>query len=213
MKIQKILTIIIVYLIVIGWKAETHKTFVEKLYYSMPNDLKNKFNLTELKDGSVAPDAIFKDFKYHHYPKSIVKAKLYLKNLTSYNLGIASHYISDSFTAPHNVEGENYKLHAWFESQVEYYHPTTECKDYNLKIDNIESNANDWYLWLKTKNKEIGEREVEEAMQYLYSLIFQLYPDFKCNKESIIEYETIYNTKSMIVSTAMLIIIIYIIKY
>ncbi len=198
---MKTTTIIIILLLISGWKANTHETIAETLYFSMPNDLQEKFNLTEMKEGSIAPDAKFKDFKNHHYPYSLEKTKYYLKNLTSYNFGIITHYISDAYAAPHNIKEENYKLHSWFEDQVQYYQPKTECQNYNIDMEDLKEatkNEKDWWVWLKRKDKSIAEKEVDESMKILYSLMFRLFPEFKCSKITNIETKKMVDNESII---------------
>ena len=151
-----------------AWKAETHKNIIEYVYLNLPIEQQERLNLTKLKEGAIAPDRDFKDFRNHHYPPSLNKAKLWLDNDTdlSYNLGVASHYIVDSFVAPHNIKGEKYSDHSNFESQVSSYYPSVECKDYGFSLEDLKfgtKNYQDWNLWLKTKNNNIPKREVDEA--------------------------------------------------
>ena len=55
---------------VYGWGWETHQMFAEKTYNSMPSDLREKLNLTAMKEGAIAPDKDFHDNIKHHYPPS-----------------------------------------------------------------------------------------------------------------------------------------------
>ena len=98
---------------------------------------------------------------------SMMEAKKWLENDTdiSTNLGIASHYITDSYAAPHNIFGEKPFQHAAFEKQVSKYYPKVSCKDYNLKIEELDgalTTSKDWSIWLKTKNIKIPKNEVKK---------------------------------------------------
>ena len=201
-----ILIVFIIYCLnVNAWKDDTHIMFAENVYYSMPDELQAKLNLSRMKEGSVAPDKDFKDFKRHHYPDSLYLSKLWLNNKTdvSYSFGVASHYISDSFVAPHNIVGEKYNDHAYFESQAFYYSPKAKCKDYGFKLDELKiatKNKQDWNKWLNGKDREIVHEEVDEAMAFVYSIAIN-YFNYTCRYESEIIYENFYDKKDIIFSS------------
>ena len=189
-----------------AWKAETHKNIIEYVYLNLPEEVQAKLNLTILKEGSIAPDRDFKDFRNHHYPASLNKAELWLDNDTdlSYNLGVASHYIADSFVAPHNIKGEKYSDHSKFESQVSYYYPSIKCKDYNFSLEDLKigaKNSKDWNIWLKTKNSNIPKREVDEATKFLFSIVLKkLNTTCSTLQTETIEKPYINKTKIIIIS-------------
>src|SRR3989344_4367570 len=127
---------------VYGWVWETHQMFAEKTYNSMPSDLREKLNLTAMKEGAIAPDKDFHDNIKHHYPPSYELALKWLNfscdadcdyNNIIYNFGVASHYISDSFVAPHYIAKEPSYLHSEFERQS--YISKVKCYDYNLDLE------------------------------------------------------------------------------
>ncbi len=181
---------IIIFLIpkVSGWNFETHKAIVDEVYFSMPADLQENLDLDLIRKGSITPDKYFKDHKMHSYPNSYDKA-LYWLNITknslknkdyenaSYAFGIATHYISDSFSAPHNIKGEEYYLHSRFEDQVKNI--DIECRkfdyDLNLSLFKATKNNEDWEEWLKGYNKEIPEKEVGEAMGLIYTVALDIF--------------------------------------
>lgn len=162
-----------------AWNGKTHESLVENIYYSMPVQLQGQLNLTAMKYGATAPDLVFHDTVRHHYPPSQEFAYSYLSNITSisdfsYNFGVASHYISDSFVAPHYVSGENYTLHSKFENQLNDYAVQAKCIDYGYSIEDLHigaENGNDWQLWINNNyNKSIPEKELEQSQQFLYSI-------------------------------------------
>ena len=199
-----------------AWSWDTHQNIIEYVYIALPVEVQTQINLTKLKEGSVIPDRDFKDHKFHHYPESLVEAKKWLNNNTdlSLNLGIASHYITDSFAAPHNIFGENYYQHAAFENQVKKYYPNVECNDYGLKLEDLKhatKNSKDWELWLKTKSKEIPQKEVDESTKLLFSVILNKLNTTCGIKTKAIEVPYFNRTKILII-TFFLIVGLYLLK-
>ncbi len=189
-----------------AWNWQTHQMFVEKTYNSMPLDLREKLNLTAMKEGAIAPDKDFHDNVKHHYPPSYELALKWLNfscdvdcdyNQVSYDFGVASHYISDSFVAPHYISKEPSYLHSEFERQN--YISKVKCYDYNLNLEDGlkigSENYKDWGEWLVSKDKNIIYNEIDEAMTAIYSVAFDKF-NFECaTKETKVEYITGYVTK------------------
>lgn len=186
-------TILILFLIFIippclAWDWETHKEIVNKLYYSTPYELQSKLDLDLLQQGSIAPDKDFHDNVLHHFPPTYNKTIFWLNKTqyylsikdypnASYSFGVATHYISDSFVAPHSITGEDYKLHAKFEKSPIPLKTKCENKEYNL-FQNLEKaalNSNDWGIWLKNQTKEIPQKELEQAMQLIFPLFLDTF--------------------------------------
>ncbi len=183
-----------------AWNSKTHESLVENVYYSMPENLQNKLNLTELKYGSTSPDLVFHDTVRHHYPPSQDLAYKYLSNIKnisdfSYNFGVASHYITDSFVAPHSVSGEDGTLHTKFEKQVNNYTIKTICGNYNFTLNDLyigAENGKEWYIWLDKQDPGIPEKELEQSQQFLFSIAIQML-NYSCNQELIYEEKSIIN--------------------
>lgn len=182
-----------------AWNSKTHESLVENVYYSMPENLQNKLNLTELKYGSTAPDLVFHDTVRHHYPQSQQLAYNCLQNITdlktfSYNFGVASHYITDSFVSPHYISKEEQKDHTAFET-FKNYTIKTNCANYNHTLNDLylgEKNKEDWQPWLDTKNPAIPQKELEQSQQFLFSIAIQML-NYSCSKEVIYEEKSIIN--------------------
>ncbi len=176
-----------------AWNSIGHKKLVENVYYSMPRELQEKLNLTLMKEGAVAPDLVFHDVVKHHYPYSKDLAYKWLSNISNisefaFNFGVASHYISDSFVAPHYISHEDPKLHSEFESQVNYYSVKTKCSDYNYTLDDLAigaENKKDWEPWLKTKDKSIPQKEFEEAQKFVYTFAIKKL-NYSCTDNSLV---------------------------
>jgi hypothetical protein len=188
----KILNLIIIFILlpnfISAWDWNTHKSIVEELYYSIPYELQSQLSLELLKKGSIAPDKIFHDNRLHHFPPSYNKTLYWLNttnhyisigdyNNASYSFGIATHYISDSFVAPHSVSGEDYKLHSKFEKSPIPIKTKCQKQNYNLckGLEKAELNGNDWEIWLKNQTKKIPQKELDQAMQLIFPLFLKTF--------------------------------------
>ncbi len=163
-----------------SWNAETHEKLVENVYLNM--DGMDWANLSLMKLGAVAPDAVFRDFHLHHYPESFYQAQKWLNKskdalakgdteLASYAFGAASHYISDSFVAPHYIKGEEPYLHARFENSAKM---GVSCSISEFPAINITEKHQDWQDFLKGNNnvqsKELGQ--AQQAVYYTAHILF-----------------------------------------
>ena len=168
-----------------AWSWKTHSDIVDVVYNGLPVDVQQKLNLNAMRDGSNDPDQIFKDFRYHSYPKSYGKAKMWLDkgktayykgnyNEASYDYGVASHYISDTFSAPHAVSGEDYNLHQEYEDQAKNLKPTATyiSGDLNTLMHNgYNQGSISWNEWLQTKNSAIIQKNLNTAASVSLSAI------------------------------------------
>lgn len=210
MQIKILIFILLLIPSVSAWSWNTHQNIVEYVYLNLEPETQQQLNLTRLREGAVIPDKDFKDHRLHHYPKSLAEAEKWLNNDSdlSLNIGIASHYITDSFAAPHNILGEDYNQHAKFEKQVEYYYPNVECRDYNFSLNDLKistKNSKDWDEWLKTKKKKLPQKEVDEATGFLFSIISKKL-DAKCNVIKTRFFEKPYLNKNKILIISIVLI-------
>tara|TARA_Y100000310_G_scaffold344886_1_gene460255 strand:+ start:176 stop:856 length:681 start_codon:yes stop_codon:yes gene_type:complete len=162
---------VIVFLLLIpssfAWTTAGHENVVVFAYERLDQDVRSKLNLTELRRGAVAPDLVFHDTRLHHFPPSYKKAVFWLGetelayeqknyNNASYFFGIASHYISDSFALPHNVEREDPSEHSKYERMaVEFI--VEPCSELNHSLLGLFSNRPkpyEWDDWLITHDTE-----------------------------------------------------------
>ena len=125
------------------WTWKTHSDIVDVVYYGLPVDVQQKLDLNAMRDGSNDPDEKFHDFTYHSYPKSYDKAKMWLDQgkaaydkgdyiNASYDYGVASHYISDTFTPNHTLSPENYADHSKYENHAKKLTPIATPVNGNL---------------------------------------------------------------------------------
>ncbi len=188
-------------LILCGWKWQTHSNLAEASYRHLPEEVQEKLNLTLVKEGSIAPDKVFKDNRNHHYPPSLKRADEWLQraknayfdqdyNEASYAFGVASHYISDSFVAVHNIRKESSGMHSLFESQAGKYLPRALCNVSDINLNEelwqaAKQGHSDWFIWQVTHNPRIPKQEMEKAQALLYKVIMQTF-NASCRKEPVI---------------------------
>jgi hypothetical protein len=129
-----------------------------------------------MKEGSNDPDFKFFDFKYHSYPNSYGKAEEWLNrgqyyykigdyNYASYCYGVASHYIADSFSAPH-CAGASGSNHVLYEAKASFLKPEVIQSNEDLNsamIDGSSSGKADWDDWLKSKNDSDIQNDLNKA--------------------------------------------------
>jgi hypothetical protein len=184
----------------IAWTWEGHNLIVDSVYYSMNDDARLRLNLSAMRDGSVAPDAVFHDNRFHHYPPSYRLASDFLNKSgqayddndysnASYLFGVASHYISDSFAAPHNVEREDMKLHSLFEKQaVSALNVRCRKEGYDLEtaLRIAAENSRDWEEWLKRRNNEIPRRELEQSLELVMPAALDIFNASCSNRLTVV---------------------------
>ena len=169
-----------------AWSPQTHYDIASKVYYSLPLSVQHNLNLSELKRGAIAPDAVFKDFTDHQYSRSVPKAQQWLNNgkaayksknykYASYCYGVAIHYISDSFAAPHCIYGESAAQHKAYENQATGMKPTIKYTSGSLKSllsSGYYQGNTDWRLWiLGTRSPSISQRDLNSAGSVAYSMV------------------------------------------
>jgi hypothetical protein len=168
-----------------AWSWETHSQIIDTVYHGLPSDVQKNLNLELMKNASNDPDEKFKDFTYHSYPKSYEKAKIWLDNgKTAYDkgeyaeastdYGIASHYISDTFSAPHCVSKESSSDHSSYENQGSKLTPTATYKGGDLKTlmeNGFTQGGTSWNHWLETKNTNIVQNNLNDAASVTLSAI------------------------------------------
>lgn len=208
--IKGLITILVIFFIFIlvftpsasAWYVTTHGNIAEKIYYSMPAHVQQNLNLSEMRRGAAAPDLIFKDsqYGYHSYPKSYEKAEYWLKQgetayqngkytNASYSFGVASHYISDSYVAPHcaniskydHIDYENKSkemgpsaLYAEYENQSINMKYVLLCMNESLKLeltDAYKTGETRWNIWFETRNMTLVQQDLDNATSISYNAI------------------------------------------
>ena len=181
---------------VIAWDCQTHQNIVERVYNSLPKDL--NLSLEDLKEGSIIPDKAFHDNKLHNYPPAF---------------GIATHYITDSFSAPHYIKGESSYQHAAYEERG-YLRLNEYCRvDINISegLSKSPEGGKLWNEWLQTDSDKIPEKAVNKATKIVYLAAFETF-NTGCDKKTKIITKNPSLTITITSSLVILLLIILLIK-
>lgn len=168
----------------VAWTTVTHDDIVDVVYYSLPTDAQQNLSLEIMRSGSDDPDFKFFDFSYHHYPASYTKVDYWLyrgelayKNgdyeQASYSFGVASHYVSDSFCAPHCVSATT-GYHTLYEVQATLLTPQLTYKSGNLKT--LMANGHlkgqySWNSWMTNRDPSYVQADLNRAASACYVAI------------------------------------------
>jgi hypothetical protein len=160
------------------WAWPGHASVIEVVYGALPDKVKKNLDLEKMKDGSNDPDQKFKDTSTHHYPSSYKRAVKWLDEgktsyaekdyeRASYCFGVASHYISDTFSAPHCVSHEKDKDHHNFEITADDLMPQISPVKGDLDTlmkDGVIQGQLDWKRWMKNKKDSSAvQDEINQA--------------------------------------------------
>ena len=182
-------------LLLSAWNWPTHKEFATKVYDGFPVEFKNNLNLSLIQDGAIIPDSVFKDYSNHSYPNSVENVDYWLnRSVSDYSkgdyanasleFGIASHYLSDSFSAPHNIAGEEYRDHQRFETEAEGLPFFARCNKGNKGTDfylaKAQASRYDWELWMLDNDKNTQSLELSRGLESAH-LIYHSYFNQKCS--------------------------------
>ncbi|HEX7468842.1 MAG TPA: zinc dependent phospholipase C family protein [Methanobacterium sp.] len=168
-----------------AWSTTTHHEIADETYYALPVNVQEKLSLEAMQDGSDDPDIKFFDFKNHHYPESYDKATYWLdKGKESYNagnysyasycFGVASHYISDSFSAPHCEVGCSSIAHALYETRAMFLTPQITYSNGDIESIMVEGNLEgkaDWEGWLGNEDDSYIQSDLNDAVSASYVAI------------------------------------------
>lgn len=160
-----------------AWTWKTHADVAEAVYYGLPSDVQKNLNLEIMRNASNEPDEVFKDYRHHSYPKSYEKAKSWLDKgkiaydrgdylEASFDYGVASHYISDTFSAPHGVSKEDSSDHTRYENRAKKLTPvaTNTSGDLNSLMQNgYNQDGISWNQWLETGDTAIIQSNLNDG--------------------------------------------------
>src|SRR5690606_36696625 len=92
----------------------------------------------------------------------------------SYCFGVASHYITDTFYAPHCVSRESSSLHSSYERQAAYLKPRISYMSgdlYTLMQRGYLNGRNNWSAWTRTRSPSIVQRDLNTGTSVAYIAI------------------------------------------
>jgi len=186
-----------------AWNWQTHSKFADSIYYVLDATWTKRLDLDALRNGSLAPDRDFHDTRLHHYPPSYNKTLYWLEQTekalrkkdyvnASYTFGVATHYVSDSFAAPHNVEREDSRLHQLYENQADtkyIFIPCQDLEDYDLHQQFLTATKSKqtWEPWLETKEEEYPHQAVAESYKALLPLARKVFKSDCPNKTTTVQ--------------------------
>jgi hypothetical protein len=168
-----------------AWSWKTHSDVVDFVYYKLPPEVQKNLNLKIMENGSNEPDEVFKDFTTHSYPKSYQKAKTWLDkgklaydrgdyDEASYDYGVASHYISDTYSAPHCVSKEDSADHTKYEDQAKNLKPVANTTSGDLEAmlkEGYSQGGISWNQWLQTKDTALIQTNLNNGASAALSAV------------------------------------------
>lgn len=168
-----------------AWSVTTHYEIADETYSSLSPAVQENLSEIAMRDGADDPDMKFRDFQNHHMPYSAIKAQYWLNkgkisydsgnyHYASYCFGVASHYISDSFCAPHTVNGASKVDHALYEVQAMLLEPHVSYmnSDLNPLLDQGQAEGEvSWTEWNQNKGDAVVQNNLDNAASASYTLI------------------------------------------
>lgn len=154
-----------------------HANVIMAVYEALNSEIRHNLDKETLIETSDDPDEKFRDMVNHHYPPSYKKATKWLEDGKSkYNnsdyvsasecFGISSHYITDTFMAPHCVSHEPSDHHSKFEKKIESIQPKAVYLEGDLEslmIKGVEQGQKDWQKWESSHDVSILKSEADMA--------------------------------------------------
>lgn len=169
-----------------AWSITTHYAMVDEIYYSLSPELQSKLSLEDMRDGADDPDVNFLDFSYHSYPANQVKVDYWLAKgkeayqngdykYASYCMGVASHYITDGFCAPHCQADCDSVSHTIYEARAMFLKPHLTYSYYDLPSvmsQGKEEGKKNWTHYVEEDNNTyIIQEDMDKAVSAAYLAI------------------------------------------
>jgi hypothetical protein len=113
--------------------GDTHDTIAVNLYHDTPSTIRKHLDLKEMKRGARWPDYNGESKKWHGYPYSTIKIEKYLilakkayrtksYKKESFYYGVVSHYVSDTYAAPHTVKKLSFHKRYYYQADLMAIH-------------------------------------------------------------------------------------------
>jgi len=163
---------------VAAWNWDAHEAMVMSVYYRLDPALREHLSVERLAEGSIMPDKVFRDYQKHGFPRSLPEAERWLQSTHSFlaqedysnaslSFGIASHYLTDSFSAPHSISGEPYSLHQLYEDQASQAYDYAECPLNSFALAEAIMTGTEqgktWGSWVATRDAALPRHAVHDA--------------------------------------------------
>ncbi len=183
---------------VTAWEWNAHKKIVDEVYTNMPSDVQKDLKpyIALMKEGSTYPDTIPGDKVNHGYPGSYPQTTMWLdKGKVAYEkgdykesawcFGVASHYISDTFSAPHC---------GWINDKDKYWQIGNELtpKKHDFQYSNLnnmlkygnERGKESLTSWNKNEDRGIVQQDLNRGVSATYTaILYHAHPSMLQNPE------------------------------
>lgn len=183
---------------VYSWEWTAHKKIVDEVYNNLPSDVQKNLrpHISTMKKGSTYPDTIPGDKINHGYPGSYPKTNNWLnKGNVAYDkgdykeaawcFGVASHYITDTYSAPHsgciNNKEKYWKIGNDLTPKKHSFHYSNLDNMLKYGKDKGKVSLNNWN---NNENKEIVQKDLNRGTSAAYIAI--LYNAHRKNLVSMI---------------------------
>lgn len=177
---------------VYSWEWTAHKKIVDEVNNNLPADVQKNLKpyISLMKEGSTYPDTIQGDKINHGYPGSYPKTNNWLdKGKVAYDkgdykeaawcFGVASHYITDTFSAPHC---------GWINNKEKYWQIGNGLtpKKHNFHYSNLdnmlqygkEKGKDSLNNWNKNENQEIVQQDLNRGTSAAYiAILYHAHPN------------------------------------
>ncbi len=168
-----------------AWEWTAHKKIVDEVYINLPSDIQKNLKpyISVMKEGSTYPDTIPGDKVNHGYPGSYAKTNVWLdRGKVAYGrrdykeaawcFGVASHYISDTHSAPHC---------GWINDKDKYWQIGNELtpKKHDFQYSNLnnmlkygnERGKESLASWNKNEDSGIVQQDLNRGVSASYIAI------------------------------------------
>ncbi len=174
----------------VAWNWDTHEAMVTSVYYRLDPALREELSVERMAEGSIMPDKVFRDYQKHGFPRSLPEAERWLQSTrsslaqegyshASLSFGIASHYLTDSFSAPHSISGEPYALHKQYEDQASREYDYADCPVNSFALAEAIMTGTEqgktWGTWVTTRDAALPRHAVRDATLSLMTLAFDAF--------------------------------------
>jgi len=183
---------------VTAWEWTAHKKIVDEVYNNLPSDVQKNLKpyIAVMKEGSTYPDTISGDKVNHGYPGSYPRTNEWLdKGKVAYEkgnykeaawcFGVASHYISDTFSAPHC---------GWINDKDKYWQIGNELspKKHDFQYSNLnnmlkygnERGKESLAIWNKNEDRGIVQQDLNRGVSATYvAILYHAHPSMLQSSE------------------------------
>ncbi|AIS32379.1 zinc dependent phospholipase C family protein [Methanobacterium formicicum] len=181
-----------------AWEWTAHKKIVDEININLPSDVQKNLKpyLAVMKEGSTYPDTLPNDKINHGYPGSYSQTNTWLDNgkvayekgdyrEAAWCFGVASHYITDTYSAPHC---------GWIKDKEKYWQIGNQLtpKKHDFHYSNLnnmlkygnERGKDSIASWNKTEDSGIVQQDLNRGVSAAYiAILYHAHPSMLQNPE------------------------------